>query len=199
MENGQIQDVKIAGYSSKRLNEQESMLSSRARELIGIQAALRSFKDMIPTTEDLLIFTDHRSLAGIVHSSGLRGSGSTRTRSAFADLVEYPRSRVFYVPNTSDIIKCVDSISRININDSEIKVDVFNPKVFRTARKDEEISGKDKSEDVQVNAVKLRKKVQQVDFLQIVREQLAGKRFSPIQKKLENDELITIENKTYTK
>jgi len=84
-------------------------------------------------------------------------------------LVEYPRSRLFYVPNTSDNIKCKDSISRINVNDSEIKIDVFNQKVFRTARKDKEISGKDKSESIQVYAVKLRKKVQQVDYLQIIR------------------------------
>jgi hypothetical protein len=199
MKNGQILDVKIAGYSSKRLNDQETMLSSRARELIGIQAALRSFKDMVPTTEELLIFTDHRSLAGIVHSSGLKGSGSTRTRSAFADLIEYPRSRVFYVPNTHDLIKCVDSLSRVNVSDSEVDVNIFNPKVFRSARKEEEILRKDKSEEVQVNAVKLRKKVQKVDILQIVREQLASKRFSPIQKKLENDESITIEDKVYTK
>jgi len=60
---GQLEDIKIARYCSKSLTEQESMMASRARELIEIQIAIRAFKDIKPTTEEELNFTDHKSLS----------------------------------------------------------------------------------------------------------------------------------------
>ena len=166
------------------------MLASRARELIGIQMTIRAFKDMIPTTEEVLIFTDHKSLSGIVHNPGLKTSGSTRCRSAFAEILEIPNSRIFYVPATSDIIHVVDCLSRINIKDTEISAETFNPKSFKRGAT---------MEEVQVNNLKLKKKVPKVDYLEIIKAQLASEKFSKIHGKIQNDELISIDNEKYVK
>ena len=187
---GQLSDIKIAAYCSKSLSEQESMLASRARELIGIQMTIRAFKDMIPTTEEVLIFTDHKSLSGIVHNPGLKTSGSTRCRSAFAEILEIPNSKIFYVPATSDIIHVVDCLSRINIKDTEISAETFHPKSFKRGTT---------MEGVQVNNLKLKKKVPKVDYLEIIKAQLASEKFSKIHGKLQNDELISIDNGKYVK
>ena len=185
--NGNLDDIKIAAYCSKMLTEQESYLASRARELIGIQYTIRAFKDMIPSVEELYIFTDHKSLHNIVHSPGLRTSGSTRCRSAFAEILEIPLARIFFVPSTSDIIKCVDSLSRVNITDNEIEKEVFNPKV------------NSKKGELEVNSYKLRKRVPKVDYLAVIREQLASEKYSKIHKQLENDRMATINNEQYVK
>lgn len=185
--NGNLDDIKIAAYCSRVLTEQESLLASRARELIGIQATIRAFKDMIPSFEEVYIFTDHKSLQNIVHSPGLRTSGSTRCRSAFADILEIPLSRIFFVPSTSDIIKCVDSLSRINIAETEISLETFNPKVYR------------KEENLEINTYKLRKRVPKVDYYTVIREQLASEKFSKIHEKLDNDRMATINNEIYVK
>ena len=190
VKDGTLEDIKIAAYCSKGLTEQESMMASRARELIGIQMTIRAFKDMIPTTEEVLIFTDHKSLSGIVHNPGLKTSGSTRTRGAFAEILEVPNSRIYYVPATSEIIHVVDCLSRINIKDTEISAEIFHPKNFKKGTNIEE---------VQVNHLKLKKKVPKVDYLEIIKAQLASEKFSKIHGKIQNDELISIDNDKYVK
>ena len=67
---------------------------SLIRKLIGIQITIRAFKDMKQTTEEELIFTDHTSLSGIVHNPGLKTSGSTRCRGAFADIGETEQKNI---------------------------------------------------------------------------------------------------------
>ncbi|CBY11863.1 unnamed protein product [Oikopleura dioica] len=59
MQNGTISDVTVSAYFSKRLEEQEILLSSRARELIGIGYALQNFSDLIPKTLKFILLCDH--------------------------------------------------------------------------------------------------------------------------------------------
>jgi hypothetical protein len=118
----------------------------------------------------VLIFTAHKSFSGIEHNPGLKTSGSTRCRSAFATILEIPNSKIFFVPATSDIIHVVDFLSRINIKDTQISAKRFHPKSFERGAHME----------MQVKSLKLKKKLPKVDYFNIIKAQLASEKFSKI-------------------
>jgi hypothetical protein len=174
-ENDEISNVRVCGYSSKALEEQETFLSSRARELIGLSHAIESFKDLIPTDGKILFFVDHKSLEDITHKPALRTSGGERVRNAYAKLLEYPRCRVIFLPSDDNIIKVVDSLSRHPID--EINKTIFHPKHYK------------KANDLQVNNTKLSVPRQKIDKNFIKEAQLKSEKFS----KIKND-ILTSKN-----
>lgn len=123
---GKLVDFSISGFGSKALKEQETYLSSRGRELVGVSYALKNFSEMLPRDRTFLIIVDHKSLKDIHNSPSMKTSGATRVRGAFADMLEWPLAEVLFLPNTEEIINVVDAISRI----SEVEFGNVNKKIF---------------------------------------------------------------------
>ena len=106
-----ISKVTITNFFSKPWDIQFSLLSSRARELGAIAAALAHFNVYLPRQKPIYCFTDHKSLEE-VH----RGDPSTilynRTRKCLAQILEFPLLRIKYLPATDKLIDIADKLSR---------------------------------------------------------------------------------------
>ena len=118
----------------KFLTEQETLLSARGRELIGISLGLKAFKDLIPKSIKFLVFCDHRSLENVHHSTNFKTSGSTRVRLAYSELCEFPNLEVRYIPASHQVIELADALSRLNSLDTEpLDRTIFHPKNYKNA------------------------------------------------------------------
>ena len=112
----EIEILDVCHYGSKKLDRLSQLLSSRARELIGLQAALEAFKDLLWEGLEFVLLTDHRSLEKIGEGKTLgKTSSNTRTRNALATVLNYPNLKILYVPATEDIIQLCDGLSRSGI------------------------------------------------------------------------------------
>ncbi|CAG5110420.1 Oidioi.mRNA.OKI2018_I69.chr2.g4828.t1.cds [Oikopleura dioica] len=69
-----ITNITVAGYASRALDKQEQLLSSRARELIGLGHCLKAFEDLIPKDRPFMLLCDHKSLEGAKHLCKLKTS-----------------------------------------------------------------------------------------------------------------------------
>ena len=69
--------------------------------------------DLIPTGLEFLAIVDHQSLTNIETSKNLgKTSVNTRTRSAFANILNYPNMEIRHFPGKSYLISLCDGISR---------------------------------------------------------------------------------------
>ncbi|CBY39584.1 unnamed protein product [Oikopleura dioica] len=129
----QTSEIEIAAFCSRKLDDQEAMLSSRSRELIALSVALQSFRDIIPKSLPVLAFVDHQSLVNIRKNINLKTSGQTRVRKAFATVLDFPNLKIFYIPGNSEIINVVDYISRhAEFVIREIDPSILSPKKIET-------------------------------------------------------------------
>jgi len=185
-----ITNVTIAGYASKALDNQETLLSSRARELIGIGHALKAFEDLIPKDRKFIILCDHKSLEGAKHSTKLKTSGSSRVRLAFSRLLEYPLCSVHYVPAEHPVISVADSLSRLPVIEvGKIQTNIFEPS--KLMKDGLELNTIDSS----IQAFSQQRPI--VDTTAIIDHQKRSDKFSKIRKKLWNQPSIKIDNVTY--
>ncbi|CBY36341.1 unnamed protein product [Oikopleura dioica] len=125
-----VSEITISAYFSKVLTSQEALLSSRGRELIGIQMGLKNFADILPKSVPVIAFCDHKSLEGIKHSGELKTSGATRVRGAFAEVLDFPNLEIRYLPGTDPLIEVVDHLSRGDCISETIKKEIFHPRNF---------------------------------------------------------------------
>jgi hypothetical protein len=185
-----IRNVSIAGYASRALDNQETLLSSRARELIGIGHALKAFEDLIPKDRKFIILCDHKSLEGAKHSTKLKTSGSSRVRLAFSRLLEFPLCTVHYVPAEHPVISVADSLSRLPVLEvGKVNKSLFEPsKVMKEGLELNTI-------DSNIQAFSQQRPV--VDISTIIDHQKRSDKFSKIRKKLWNQRSIKIDNTTY--
>lgn len=172
-----VTKIRIAGYASRALDKQEELLSSRARELIAIAYVASCFSDILPVDAEILFLCDHASLERVIHSSQLKTSGATRTKKALAQILEFPRCRIMYVPNTMPIIKLADNLSRHPI--TEVNSDIFNPSRFEKAKK-----------GASLNSIILRQKRPEVDIDVIINAQKTCDIFSNYYQQLINSNCV---------
>ena len=182
-----VSNVTIAGYASKALDKQEVLLSSRARELIGLGHALKAFEDLIPKDRRFLIMCDHKSLEGAKHSTKLKTSGNSRVRLAFSRILEYPLCSVHYLPGEHPVISVADALSRLPIIEiGKINKSIFDPSNIT-------------KESPQLNEVQMFKEQKPVvDRSMIIEHQKRSDKFSKIRKKLGGKSLVTVDKVTYT-
>ena len=113
IKNNEFTNVKFCHFGSKVFDKQISLLSSRGRELIGLSIALTSFSDLIPPGLEFTAIVDHQSLVNIQTSKTLgKTSVNTRTRAAFANVLNYPNMTIKHLPGKSWLINICDGISR---------------------------------------------------------------------------------------
>lgn len=113
LQNDQLTNVKFCHFGSKIFDKQVSLMSSRGRELIGLSTALTTFSDLIPPGLEFLAIVDHKSLINVETSKNLgKTSVNTRTRSAFANVLNYPNMKIKHFPGKSWLISLCDGISR---------------------------------------------------------------------------------------
>ena len=98
-------------YASRPLDFHETVLSSRARELIGISWALEQFADYLPKYENIHVICDHKSLCTTDHRASFT-SNLTRIRKAISIVIDFPNLCILFASNESDIIKVADGLSR---------------------------------------------------------------------------------------
>ena len=108
----EISDIQISAFCSRKLDEQEILLSSRSRELIALATAIEQFSDILPREIQVLAFVDHKSLCEIRKNINVKGVGTTRVRKAFSRILDYPNLRIFYCPGESKIINVVEQLSK---------------------------------------------------------------------------------------
>jgi len=182
-----VSNVTIAGYASKALDKQEVLLSSRARELIGLGHALKAFEDLIPKDRRFLIMCDHKSLEGAKHSTKLKTSGNSRVRLAFSRILEYPLCTVHYLPGEHPVISVADALSRLPVIElGKINTNIFDPANIT----------KESFQMNEVQAFKQQKPV--VDRSMIIEHQKRSDKFSKIRKKLTGRNMVTVDKVTYT-
>jgi len=181
-----ISNITIAGYSSKALDKQEVLLSSRARELIGIGHALHAFEELIPKDRKFIILCDHKSLEGAKHSTKLKTSGNSRVRLAFSRLLEYPLATVHYLPGEHPLIGVADALSRLPVLEiGKIDSKIFDPSNIT-------------KENHQLNTTEIfSQQMPVVDVKKIIEHQKRSDKFSKIRKKLFGQPSITLENINY--
>lgn len=171
MKNSVITNIRIAAYASKLLTEQETLLSARGRELIGISLGLKAFKDLIPKSIKFIVFCDHKSLENIHHSTNLKTSGSTRVRLAYSELCEFPNLEVRYISASHEIIEIADALSRLNFLDTQpLDRIIFHPKNYKNA--------------TELNTTKLHFPKPIVDVVAIIADQKSDPETSAIRKQI---------------
>ena len=108
-----LENIQIAAYTSRALDAKEALLSSRARELIGLAFVLENLEDLIPRDLEVTLITDHLSLGTLFDKNANEGKTSfhTRVRRAISVLFEF-NLKLIYFPGESDLIKVVDGLSR---------------------------------------------------------------------------------------
>jgi len=182
-----VSQVSIAGYASKALDKQEVLLSSRARELIGLGHALKAFEDLIPKDRRFLILCDHKSLEGAKHSTKLKTSGNSRVRLAFSRILEYPLCTVHYLPGEHPVISVADALSRLPVNElGKINTNIFDPANIT-------------KESLQINEVQtFSQQKPVVDRSMIIEHQKRSDKFSKIRKKLAGKAMLTVDKVAYT-
>jgi hypothetical protein len=161
------------------------LLSSRARELIGIGHALKAFEELIPKDRKFIILCDHKSLEGAKHSTKLKTSGNSRVRLAFSRLLEYPLATVHYLPGEHPLIGVADALSRLPV----MEIGKIDCKIFQPDRITKEL---------QLNATEVFKQQKPVvDSKLIIEHQKRSDKFSKIRKKLSGKVTIKHENVDY--
>jgi len=171
LKNDVISNIRIAAYASKLLTEQETLLSARGRELIGISLGLKAFKDLIPKSIKFLVFCDHKSLENVHHSTNLKTSGSTRVRLAYSELCEFPNLEVRYISASHEIIEIADALSRLSFLDTEcLDRTIFHPKNYKNA--------------TELNATKVQFPKPIVDVSAIIADQKSDPNVSAIRKQI---------------
>ena len=110
--NGKLYNIQISSYTSRSLDLQETLLSSKAREIIGASFCIQQFSDLIPENQHFYLITDHLSMQtifqGSVHG---RTSTFTKIRQAVALILE-KHCTFIYLSNKHELVKVVDGLSR---------------------------------------------------------------------------------------
>ena len=105
-----IYDIKIARLGSKPFTVQESLLSSRARELIALGQSVEYFSKYIPRTKHIVLITDHLSLADMTNNMK-KTIHYNRVRKSISSILEYD-FEIIFLPNSDPLISLVDLASR---------------------------------------------------------------------------------------
>ncbi|CAG5101497.1 Oidioi.mRNA.OKI2018_I69.YSR.g17147.t1.cds [Oikopleura dioica] len=197
LDNDEISNVRVCGYSSKALEEPETFLSARARELAGLMHGINSFKDLLPKDARLIFIVDHKSLEDLHCKPSLKPSSGTRARRAYSSVMEFSRARVIYLPNTSDIIKTCDNLSRHPIFEIDHKA-VFHPSILCPKRT------KENSSSDHLNNLKLQIPRPKVDVRAIIDAQkkcteISGIRENIEQNKSKNNDYFLLNDLVYKK
>ena len=112
VKDGKLHDIKISAYASRSLDLQETLLSSKAREILAAAYCVEEFSELFPEKVHFYLITDHLSMAQIFKGS-IEGKTSnfTRIRRAIAILLEKNLTFIF-LNNKTELIRCVDGLSR---------------------------------------------------------------------------------------
>ena len=128
IDNEKITDISFSHFGSKIFDPVVSLMSSRSRELIGLQLALESFSDLLPSTLQFTAIVDHESLTRVFSSVTLgKTSHMTRVRNAYATVLNYQHMTIRHLPGKSALMSMVDGISRSYLPIIKLPMDVFNP------------------------------------------------------------------------
>lgn len=127
--NDEVSRITICGYSSRELDKIEKLLSSRCRELIGLTQALKSFSDLLPKDRPILLFVDHKSLTTLTDMPTSDKYRHSRTKLAYAILLEFSQAKICYLCNSHDLIKVVEALRRPEkMEVQELDREFYNPK-----------------------------------------------------------------------
>ena len=114
VKNDKISDVEIIAYSSRALDLQETLLSSRSREILGSAFGIETFADFLRIDRAYYLVSDHLSLNSIFKGEkpiGKKTSAFTRIRRACAVLMEY-QIKFIHLSNRDPLITLADALSR---------------------------------------------------------------------------------------
>ena len=108
-----VSDIQIAAYASRSLDLQESLLSSKAREVIGASWAFEAFGDLIHRNQPCYLITDHLSMTSVFSGNPLTSKTSifTRFRRAVAVLLEYQITYI-HLSAKHELVMVADGLSR---------------------------------------------------------------------------------------
>ena len=114
VKDGKVTEVEIIAYSSKALSLQETLLSSRSREILGCAFAIETFQDYLRIDQEYYLLCDHMSVTSLFQGEkpiGKKTSMFTRIRRSCAILMEY-QIKFIYLSNRDLLITLADVLSR---------------------------------------------------------------------------------------
>ena len=139
--NGTLSNIRLSHFGSKRLDKTVTLLSSRARELIGLSTALETFRDLLPEQLEIHAYIDHQSLKTVKTAKTLgKTSSHTRTRFALANVLNYANLNICYLPNTNYLIELADGLSRVDtIPTTPIETITLDPDFLKDEQKEKTV------------------------------------------------------------
>ena len=106
LKDGKVTKVEIIAYSSKALSLQETLLSSRSREILGCAFAIETFQDYLRIDQEYYLLCNHMSLTSLFQGEkpiGKKTSMFTRIRRS---------CKFIYLSNRDPLITLADALSR---------------------------------------------------------------------------------------